>query len=60
MATSGPRLRLVGGIGGAIIGTVVALVVKTERWEEIDLQHFPVPIALPSLNGARIGFSLSF
>ena len=54
------KAALIGGIGGAIIGTVVALVVKTERWEEIDLQHFPVRIALPSLNGATIGVSLSF
>ena len=54
------KAAVVGGIGGAIIGAVVALVVKSERWEELDLQRFPVRIALPSLNGATVGLSLSF
>jgi len=46
------KAAMVGGIAGAIIGSFVALVTGTERWEEI--------IARPSPNGVTVGVSLRF
>jgi hypothetical protein len=37
----------IGAAGGLVIGTVVGLVQKTERWRDVPIEHLPPPVSAP-------------